>query len=420
MAKIITIAIISILILSLGIVIAYPSLSNVFTSVKKSPLPATTTVYAYGPSGLLSKQSGGETSYYHTDSLSSSALVTDQEGKVTYRSDYEPFGDSLHTSGEERYTYTGKELDSSMGLYYYGARYYDSSLGRFISSDPLSGNVYNSQRLNRYTYVLNNPMVYTDPSGMEGEWYSNPWPNAGKLKNFLLDLSGMRATNYLYQRAFYEHETRGSVRGGTFLGLAATYGSMFSLKFAAPSTSFSDDPLLRGKPFERINDRLYVSGVDVNNINMDAVNAGISVDSGNCMNCAFALEMNFRGISVSATGLDAPIRSSSFARLFRTRFIGVENHELRTILPKYGEGARGFITVASRDVFSFSGGGYTIEGHIFNWVNQNIDGTIKTMFIDAQASSLGYPTGFSSGVEYMRVDHLNPDWNRIMTYKPRK
>ena len=148
--------------------IAYPFVSYLFSpKIQSSPLPATTTVYAYGPSGLLSKQSGGETSYYHTDSLSSSALVTDKEGKVVYRSDYEPFGDSLHTSGEERYTYTGKERDVSTGLYYYGARYYDSALGRFISSDPISGNLYNSQRLNRYTYVMNNPMVYTDPTGME-------------------------------------------------------------------------------------------------------------------------------------------------------------------------------------------------------------------------------------------------------------
>jgi len=75
----------------------------------------------------------------------------------------------LHASGEERYTYTGKEQDDSTGLYYYGARYYDSSLGRFISGDPVSGNQYNSQRLNKYTYVMNNPMVYTDPSGEQAE-----------------------------------------------------------------------------------------------------------------------------------------------------------------------------------------------------------------------------------------------------------
>ncbi|GEM_PF-2583278 len=128
-------------------------------------LPQYITVYAYGSSGLLSKQTGGEVSYYHSDSLGSSSLVTDFDGKRIYSSDYTPFGSSLHEQGEERYTYTGKELDDSTGLYYYGARYYDSSLGRFISSDPVQGSVYSGQRLNRYTYVMNNPMVYTDPSG---------------------------------------------------------------------------------------------------------------------------------------------------------------------------------------------------------------------------------------------------------------
>ncbi|GEM_PF-1215331 len=146
----------------------FPSLRFAPTQPQDS-LPQSITVYAYGPSGLLSKQHGGEISYYHTDSLGSSSLVTNTDGNRVYYSDYEPFGSSLHASGEERYTYTGKEQDDSTGLYYYGARYYDSALGRFISSDPISGNVYNSQRLNKYTYVMNNPMVYTDPSGMEGE-----------------------------------------------------------------------------------------------------------------------------------------------------------------------------------------------------------------------------------------------------------
>ena len=63
------------------------------------------------------------------------------------------------------YKYTGKELDSSTGLYFYEARYYDAALGRFISADPIVTDPNNPQALNRYTYVLNNPLRYTDPSG---------------------------------------------------------------------------------------------------------------------------------------------------------------------------------------------------------------------------------------------------------------
>jgi RHS repeat-associated protein len=55
-------------------------------------------------------------------------------------------------------------LDNT-GLYYYGARYYDASIGRFISADTVVQNFGNPQTLNRYSYVANNPLKYTDPSG---------------------------------------------------------------------------------------------------------------------------------------------------------------------------------------------------------------------------------------------------------------
>jgi len=60
--------------------------------------------------------------------------------------------------------FTGQRLDNS-GLYYYGARYYDAGIGRFISSDTIVPEPFNPQSLNRYSYTLNNPLKYTDPSG---------------------------------------------------------------------------------------------------------------------------------------------------------------------------------------------------------------------------------------------------------------
>jgi RHS repeat-associated protein len=62
--------------------------------------------------------------------------------------------------------FTGQRLDST-GLYYYGARYYDPSIGRFISPDSIIPDPYNPQSLNRYSYCLNNPLKYTDPTGHE-------------------------------------------------------------------------------------------------------------------------------------------------------------------------------------------------------------------------------------------------------------
>lgn len=66
---------------------------------------------------------------------------------------------------------TGKERDSESGLDYFGARYFGSSMGRFMSPDPLlsSGRPWNPQTWNRYAYALNNPLRYTDPTGLY-EW----------------------------------------------------------------------------------------------------------------------------------------------------------------------------------------------------------------------------------------------------------
>ncbi len=63
------------------------------------------------------------------------------------------------------YTFTGQKLDTSSGLLYYGARYYDAAIGRFAQPDSIVPNPYNPQSLNRYSYVLNNPVRYTDPTG---------------------------------------------------------------------------------------------------------------------------------------------------------------------------------------------------------------------------------------------------------------
>jgi RHS repeat-associated protein len=71
--------------------------------------------------------------------------------------------------------YTGQRWDGGLGLYDYRARYYDPALGRFIQPDPLVPDPANPQSLNRYAYVLNNPMRYTDPSGYLSEDQIERW-----------------------------------------------------------------------------------------------------------------------------------------------------------------------------------------------------------------------------------------------------
>jgi len=64
------------------------------------------------------------------------------------------------------YKFTGKERDAESGHDYFNARYFGSSMGRFLSPDPLGGSLANPQTLNRYAYVANNPLTNTDPTGM--------------------------------------------------------------------------------------------------------------------------------------------------------------------------------------------------------------------------------------------------------------
>ena len=114
--------------------------------------------------------SSGKTAY-HTDHLGSSNVITDQDGNLQSRFEYLPYGktsvDERPSNPESRtndYRFTGKELDST-GLYYYGARYYDPELGRFITPDSFVQSPFDPQTLNRYTYCRNNPLIYIDPTG---------------------------------------------------------------------------------------------------------------------------------------------------------------------------------------------------------------------------------------------------------------
>ncbi|MBU6998115.1 MAG: exo-alpha-sialidase, partial [Theionarchaea archaeon] len=119
--------------------------------------------YVYGPCGRLAKKVNGLTDYYHTDHLGSTRVATNEQGNTVTEAMYTPFGESV-VEGDENFLFTGKEKDSS-GLHYYGARYYDSSLGRFITRDTWPGEIRDPQSLNGYTYCKSNPMKYIDQWG---------------------------------------------------------------------------------------------------------------------------------------------------------------------------------------------------------------------------------------------------------------
>ena len=118
-----------------------------------------------------------------SDTLGSTRVVTGQDQSVKSRHDYLPFGEELTAGVGGRTTsqgysqpdgvrnrFTGKERDDETGLDYFINRYYSSTQGRFTSADPVpmtSQRPADPQRLNLYAYVRNNPLIYTDPNGLD-------------------------------------------------------------------------------------------------------------------------------------------------------------------------------------------------------------------------------------------------------------
>ena len=115
--------------------------------------------------------SSGNVYYLFSDHLGSSNVITDASGNIQNESDFYPFGGErqITNSLSNHYKFTGKERDQESGNDYFGARYYASSVGRWLSPDmdmTLRRIVPTPQRWNRYAYVINNPLVLFDPNGL--------------------------------------------------------------------------------------------------------------------------------------------------------------------------------------------------------------------------------------------------------------
>jgi RHS repeat-associated protein len=123
-------------------------------------------------------QSQAQTSYMTNDTLGSPRIITNQNGQVTSRRDFMPYGEDLYTAERSnqlgykndnvKERFTGYARDQESGLEYAQARMYSASLGRFTGCDPVyvsKEHTVNPQRWNLYVYVVNNPLVLTDPDG---------------------------------------------------------------------------------------------------------------------------------------------------------------------------------------------------------------------------------------------------------------
>jgi RHS repeat-associated protein len=105
--------------------------------------------------------------YIHTDALGSVAVMTDQNRNVIERREYEPYGLQLTPAIKDGPGYTGHVQDAVTGLTYMQQRYYDPSIGRFLSVDPVEAYSDPAGAFNRYWYANNNPYRFTDPDGRQ-------------------------------------------------------------------------------------------------------------------------------------------------------------------------------------------------------------------------------------------------------------
>lgn len=141
-------------------------------------------IYALGaePVAVLTRSTNAaeKLEYFHRDALGSVVAMTNQTGALAMTMSHDLFGQRRNTdlsaandpsllprvAGNEGYT--GHEELPDLGLIHMNGRVYDPRIGRFLSADPNIPDPFNTQSYNRYSYVMNNPMNWVDPSGFFG------------------------------------------------------------------------------------------------------------------------------------------------------------------------------------------------------------------------------------------------------------
>jgi len=147
--------------------------------------------------GMRVESGGGavQTRYFHRDHLGSVAILTNETGAVVERLSYDAWGKRRQPNGADDPAgaltsqttrgFTGHEQLDDVGLIHMNGRVYDPLLGRFGTPDPMTESPFSTQGWNRYTYVGNSPLNFTDPSGYcwAGCFWQKPFKALGKLFN---------------------------------------------------------------------------------------------------------------------------------------------------------------------------------------------------------------------------------------------
>ena len=116
---------------------------------------------------IVNRKGGTATYFMITDNLGSIVRIVDENGNSVFEASYDAWGKQTVTKNDIGFYlgYTGHEMLTEFNLVNMNGRVYDPLLGRFLSPDNFVQAPDNSQSFNRYSYCLNNPLKYTDPSG---------------------------------------------------------------------------------------------------------------------------------------------------------------------------------------------------------------------------------------------------------------
>ncbi|WP_051925638.1 RHS repeat domain-containing protein [Brevibacillus borstelensis] len=214
---------------------------------------------------LLSRKdvAANKRGYYLYNSHGDVVKVVGENGEELNRYEYDTWGNlTAKTEGMSNpFTYSGEILDGETGFYYLRARYYDPTVGRFISEDTYKGQVDNPLSLNRYTYTHNNPLRFVDPSGHKPAPYADLSEEIFE-KDFLEVANGLRSLEgfseqtkikmkqRIYQSAFadgYDYFVAGlslgvfAVEAVVALEVSAAY---YGYRFASRGTPISNGGVL--------------------------------------------------------------------------------------------------------------------------------------------------------------------------------
>ncbi|TAL70172.1 MAG: hypothetical protein EPN82_06035 [Bacteroidetes bacterium] len=127
----------------------------------------TSFISGFGIDDMLGFINNQGSMFFLKDHQGTNAGMIDINGNIIQRNDFDAFGVRLNQGSLiSRFTYTGREAEPISNLYYYRARWYDAENGRFLSNDPISGDLNDPISLNKYVYVRNNGLRFVDKLGI--------------------------------------------------------------------------------------------------------------------------------------------------------------------------------------------------------------------------------------------------------------